>query len=316
MFATSDRVSPCSARSSPRSVGRVTTTSPSRCSIFIRVGTCCCSVPSGPATATRAGSIVTLTPSGMGMGALPIRLIRLPDEGDHFAADAALLRGTARDETGRRREDRDAHPAEHARKAVLPGVDPAARLRHALQAGDDPLAVAAELEIDDQRIEGIALLHVVVADVALLLEEAGDVDLHPRGRHRGVLVQRLVGVADAGEHVCNRIGQHRSLLPARFRHAGNRTLVRELAEADPAEAELAEDRARAAAPVAARVVAHLVLLGSPLLDDERRLRHYSFLLSPSAKGRPRACSSARACSSVWAVVVIVTSSPRTCWMSS
>src|SRR5215470_12604937 len=194
MFATSERVSPCSARSSPRSVGRVTTTSPSRCSIFIRVGTCCCSVPSGPATATRAGSIVTVTPSGTGMGALPILLIPLPDEGHYFAADAALLRGTARDEPGRGREDRDAHPSEHARKAVFPCVDPAARLRHALQAGDDPLAIAAELEVHDQGIEALALLHVVVADVALLLEEAGDLDLHPRTRHGRVLVQRLVGV--------------------------------------------------------------------------------------------------------------------------
>src|SRR4029079_4286524 len=93
----------------------------------------------------------------------------LTDEGPHFAADSPLLRGAARDETGRGREDRDAHPAEHARKTVLPGVDPAARLRHALQAGDDPLAVAAELEVDDQGIEGLALLHVVVADVSLLL---------------------------------------------------------------------------------------------------------------------------------------------------
>src|SRR5207248_5271041 len=179
MFATSDRVSPCSARSSPRSVGRVTTTSASRCSIFIRAGTCCCSVPSGPATATRAVSIVTLTPSGMGMGALPMRLIRLPDEGHYFASDAALLRGAAGDETGRRREDRDAHPAEHARKAVLPGVDPAARLRHPLQAGDDPLAVAAELQVDDQGIEALVFLplDVIVADVALLLEELGDFHL-------------------------------------------------------------------------------------------------------------------------------------------
>src|ERR1700757_1636338 len=64
-----------------------------------------------------------------------------------------------------------------------------------------------------------------------------------------------------------------SLLPARLRHARDRALVRELPQADPAEAELAEDRARAAAPVAARVVAHFVLLGSPLLDDERSLRH-------------------------------------------
>src|SRR5690349_7269023 len=108
-----------------------------------------------------------------------------------------------------------------------------------------------------------------------------------------------------------------SLLPARVRHAGNRALVRELAEADPAEAELAEDRARAAAPVAARVVAHLELLGSPLFHDEGGLGHYWFLPSPSAaNGRPSARSSARACSSFSALVVIVTSSPRTCWMSS
>src|SRR3954463_7940810 len=195
MFATSVRVRPCSARSSPRSVGRFTVTTPSACSIFIRAGTCCCSVPSGPATATRAGSIVTVTPSGTWMGALPILLIPFPDEGHHFAADAALLRGAARDETGRGREDRDAHPAEHARKAVLPRVDPAARLRHALQAGDDPLAVAAELQIDDQGIERFALLDAEVPDVPLLLQEAGDLDFHLRRRHRRGLVQRLVGVA-------------------------------------------------------------------------------------------------------------------------
>src|SRR5690348_11270564 len=106
-----------------------------------------------------------------------------------------------------------------------------------------------------------------------------------------------------------------SLLPARLRHAGNRALVRELAQADAAEPELAEHRARPAAPVAAGVAAGLDRLGSPWLDDERRLRHYSLLLS-SPNGRPSACSSARACSSVSAVVVIVTSRPRTCWMSS
>src|SRR5437773_9070236 len=60
-----------------------------------------------------------------------------------------------------------------------------------------------------------------------------------------------------------------SLLPARLRHAGNRALVRQLAEADPAEAELAEDRTRAAAPVAARVVGPLVLLGRRLLPAGR-----------------------------------------------
>src|ERR671931_2498664 len=61
--------------------------------------------------------------------------------------------------------------------------------------------------------------------------------------------------------------------PGALGHAGNHALVREVAQADPAEAELLEDRARAAAPIAARVVPHLEPLRTRLLDDERLLRH-------------------------------------------
>src|SRR3954453_253880 len=53
-------------------------------------------------------------------------------------------------------------------------------------------------------------------------------------------------------------------LPARLRESGDVTLVGHLAQADPAEAELAEVGARAAAPLAAIVVAGLVLRGAPL----------------------------------------------------
>src|SRR3990172_1679657 len=67
-------------------------------------------------------------------------------------------------------------------------------------------------------------------------------------------------------------------LPARLRHPGHRTLVRELAQADATQAELAIDRARTAAPVTARVGPHLVLGPALLLDDERLLGH---LLIPS-----------------------------------
>src|SRR5689334_12962050 len=178
MFAISDRVSPCSARSSPRSVGRVTVRTPSSCAICMRCGTGCCSVPSGPTTATRPGSTDTVTPLGTSIGFLPILLMSSPDEAHDLAADTALLRRPARDETGGRGQDRDTHPSEHTRETILPRIDPAARLRHALQAADDPLAVAAELEIDDQGIEGFALFDVIVTDVALLLQEAGDLDLH------------------------------------------------------------------------------------------------------------------------------------------
>jgi hypothetical protein len=50
MFAMSVRVRPCSARSWPRSVGRVTVISVSDFSICIRAGTSCESSPSGPFT--------------------------------------------------------------------------------------------------------------------------------------------------------------------------------------------------------------------------------------------------------------------------
>src|ERR671922_1110546 len=58
------------------------------------------------------------------------------------------------------------------------------------------------------------------------------------------------------------------LLPRALGHAGDHALVREFPQADPAEAELAEDGARAPAAVAARVAPHLEALRPALLDDE------------------------------------------------
>src|SRR5215217_6677234 len=155
MFAISVRVSPWSARSSPRSVGRETVSVPFSCSIAIRVGATWRSSPFGPWTVTRPGSTVTVTPAGISIGFLPMRLMAfarslLPDEADHFAADALALGGAARDDAAGGGQDGDAHPAEHARQTVLARVDPAAGLRDALEVGEDALAAAAILEVDDQ----------------------------------------------------------------------------------------------------------------------------------------------------------------------
>jgi hypothetical protein len=79
-------------------------------------------------------------------------------------------------------------------------------------------------------------------------------------------VQCLVGVADAGEHVCYRISEHG--LPARFGHAGDHALVRQVPQADPAQAELAEHGPWAPAAVAPAVGTHRVLLGALLLDPK------------------------------------------------
>src|SRR5262249_8950489 len=213
-------------------------------SMVISDGTCCVSSPSGPLTITRPGSIAMLTPAGTGMGCLPMRLIRLPDEGEDLAADAALGGGPVGDEPGRRGQDRGAHPAEHARQAVLARVDAAAGLGHAAQSVDDALAASAVLQLDHEVVEGLPALDPEIADVALLLEEARDLHLELGRGHHDTVLQRLVGVANPGEHVCDGIGQHLSLLPGTLGHARDRALVRELAQADPAEAELAEDGAR------------------------------------------------------------------------
>src|SRR5204862_8071251 len=119
MFAISDRVRPCSARSSPRSVGRVTVMTPSDCSIFIRAGTSWVSSPSGPLTMTRPGESDTLTLAGSSMGCFPILGISLPVEALDVAADSVLFDGARGDEPVRRRHERGAHPAERAQRAVV-----------------------------------------------------------------------------------------------------------------------------------------------------------------------------------------------------
>src|SRR5262245_16892712 len=81
-----------------------------------------------------------------------------------------------------------------------------------------------------------------------------------------------------------------SLLPARLRHARDGALVGELPQADAAEPELTEDRARAAAAAAARVLAHLEPLLAALLDTKRRLRHS---LAVPSLGRERQAEAAQ-----------------------
>src|ERR671929_945862 len=62
-------------------------------------------------------------------------------------------------------------------------------------------------------------------------------------------------------------------LPARLRHSGDVAVVRELAQADAAQAELAVDGARAPAATAAGVLAGLVLRGALLAHPLGGLRH-------------------------------------------
>ena len=57
----------------------------------------------------------------------------------------------------------------------------------------------------------VAGLDVVVADVALLLEELGDLALQLGDRHLGRRVLRLGGVAQTRQHVGHRVSHHLAL---------------------------------------------------------------------------------------------------------
>src|SRR3954452_22920398 len=67
--------------------------------------------------------------------------------------------------------------------------------------------------------------------------------------------------------------------PTRLRHARDHAVVREFAQADPAQAELPVHGARPAAPAAARVLAGLVLGGALLAHPLGGLRHLGALQS-------------------------------------
>ena len=101
MFATSERVSPCSARWSPRSVGRVTVSVPSSTDTVMSGLIRSESVPLGPLTVTLPGVISTSTPEGTVMGFRPMRLIESPYVAQHLAAHALLLSLAAGDHAGR-----------------------------------------------------------------------------------------------------------------------------------------------------------------------------------------------------------------------
>src|SRR5699024_1027343 len=147
------RVSPWRERDSRSSSGRVTVIVPSSRDAEIGAGTVNACSPFGPFTRTSWPSTVTSSPEGTEMGCLPMRDIcvssfPLPDVREDFAAHALLGCLLVREESRRRREDRDAESAEHPREAVRLGVHAQTRLRHTADAGDRTLTVGSELQIE------------------------------------------------------------------------------------------------------------------------------------------------------------------------
>src|SRR3989337_757950 len=129
----------------------------------------------------------------------------LPDIGDHFSADALPPGLPVGHQAARGGEDRHPQPAAHPRDRRAPAVDAQPRAAHPADArehGFPPWAVAQRDAQDPLRA---ALDALRVGDEALLLENARDLPLQPAPRHLDVVLPRRVRVANARQHVRDRI---------------------------------------------------------------------------------------------------------------
>src|SRR6266508_753744 len=328
MFASSDRVSPCSARVAFSSSLRATTSDVSCCATLTSGWNVFASSPLGPLTFTVWPSIFTSTPFGMLTGRRPIRLISLsllPDVCEDFPAQSLALGLAPGHQTGRRRDDGDPESAEDARHLRLARVDAQAGTAYAAQAGDRGGLAADVLHLQDDLTRRDLLVR---RDEPLVLQDLRDLELGPaRGhRHRLVARARPVGVRFAlrdrtldrralgaarvggrrfGRGRCcrRRLFCRHDLLnlsapprdtsrlavlarrgkaaprscslfsPARLRHARELAHERALAEADPAQTELAHVAARPAAHLAPVIRLHLELRRTLRLQDEALLCH-------------------------------------------
>src|SRR5947209_17603783 len=145
MLATSVRVRPCSARCSPRSVGRRTSTSSPSWLTCMSRWMRSESSPLGPLTVTRSGSMAIVTPVGTGIGCLPIldiaSLPGLPDPGHDLASHALMSGVVAGHDPLGGGDDRGAHAALDAGNVGVIDVRTPTGPRHALDARDHGLAL-------------------------------------------------------------------------------------------------------------------------------------------------------------------------------
>src|ERR1700741_3724065 len=123
MFASSARVAPAEAiRSAVGCASATPTTSVwSFCSTGMPSAIGSVTAPLAPLTVTAPGASVALTPWGNLTGSFAILDMSASsgDHAEHFAALSGAARLAVGHDAGRRRDDRDAEPAEHLRQLVL-----------------------------------------------------------------------------------------------------------------------------------------------------------------------------------------------------
>src|ERR687888_2804606 len=207
MFWTSDRASPWRARTLRSSPAREMTTALPSTFALSPGGRDWTSLPFGPSALTPPSTTLTFTPCGIATGFLPMRDMNHPSPhvGEDFPANALLPCVTVGEDAPRRRQEHDAHPAKDRRDPVAGDVDAPSRRGDAHEPGDHLLVPRAVLEVHAERPLLGVLQQPEVLDEALVLQELGDPQLELRRRDVDFLVFRAARVADAREHVGDRI---------------------------------------------------------------------------------------------------------------
>src|ERR1700730_5050094 len=214
----------------------------------------------------------------------------LPDLAQDFAADTLLARLPSGHYPAGCGQNINAQPTQDARDLTAPHINPATRPGDTLDVGDRGFVVVAIFQIDAQDLLPFLLRSFEVGDVPFLFEDACNLQLQLGSGNIHFLVPGANRVANACQHVCDRIGQpHRLLLlrrpfavanlqpaeksrddvrrgagprprfsiclPGRLRNPGNFSAQRQATETQAADTELAQISAWASAQVAAVVLA-------------------------------------------------------------
>src|SRR5919205_2839109 len=137
-----------------------------------------------------------------------LSLITLVDFRQHLAADVLAAGALARHQAARGRDDVDAVAAEHARYLGRAQVDAPPGLGDAREVRDGAGAARVVAQEDADGAARPLALDDVVVDVALLLEDAGDLQLQLRRRDVHARVLRGDRVAHPRQHVGNRISHY------------------------------------------------------------------------------------------------------------
>src|SRR5258708_11696057 len=147
MLAIRERVRPWRARWRVCSVGRLTVIRPSSTLITISGCTSSSSWPRPPLTVMWVPLKSISTPSGTGIGSLPMRDIRSPDVADDLSAQAFFEGLPAAHEAMRSGKNYSAEPAEHAGDLGLTSIDTQAGTADPLETVDRTTTLLPRLQL-------------------------------------------------------------------------------------------------------------------------------------------------------------------------